>query len=445
MDLDEIEGIIETGEDQNTEFKRSVRDIAKVVTSFANSEGGKLLIGITDEGEKVPGLEEWDLNNKRANIQDEINTVEGIVETEINILDDIIVVEVEGNKDSVNKAPSGYYIRQDTLDQSMEHDQIRALMEESGDINFEQVKCREFSFPDDVNKDAIDKFLERSNISEEKVDVSSMLSYLGVAHRKEGKISVNNSGAILFGKYPERFVPNCGIQCVAFDSEDEQIEWTDKKEINSPMVLSVFEAIEFIHDNTKSKIKVEDTGRKEVKQYPTNALREVLVNAVVHRDYHNQREKTQVRVYPNRVEIKNPGGLIGTMSVEDLWTDSSVQRNPTIASVMQRMELAEEMGTGIQRITDEMEARNYPKPKFQDNGSFIVNLIGKKIPEELNERQQKFLNETKFKGTYTNSDYQEMMDISRHTAWNDLKDLAQRGIMEKRGKKRGTKYAFTQT
>jgi ATP-dependent DNA helicase RecG len=401
-----------------------------------------LIIGLQDNGDKVSGLEEWDLNDKRAKVQDAINSVEGILETSIEAVDGLIVVDVEANKDSVNKAPSDYFMRQDTIDQSMEHDQIRALMEESGDISFEQVQCRRFHFPSDIDREAIDRFLERSNISEEKVDIDSMLMYLGTAHREDGIISVNNAGAVLFGDHPERFVPNSGIQCVAYESEGESIEWIDKKELNSPAVLAVFEAIDFIHKNTTSKQRVKDTDRETVNQYPTNALREALVNAVVHRDYHNQREKTQVKVYPNRIEIRNPGGLIGNMSIDDLWTDSSIQRNPTIASVMQRMELAEEMGTGIQRITEEMTKRNYPEPDFKDNGKFVVNLIGKEIPQDLNERQKKFLRETKFSGIYTNSDYQDLMEVSRNTAWSDLKELTERDIMDKKGQKRGTKYEF---
>ena len=131
------------------------------------------------------------------------------------------------------------------------------------------------------------------------------------------------------------------------------------------------------------------------------------------------------------------------MSIDDLWKDESIQRNPNIASVMQRIELAEEMGTGIQRITEEMTDRNYPEPDFKEDGTFLVNLIGKEIPQDLNERQQKFLRKTKFSGTYINSEYQELMNVSRNTAWSDLKELTDRKIMEKKGQKRGTKYTFT--
>lgn len=442
MDKEELEDVINTGEDQTTEFKGAVRDIAKVVTSFANAEGGKLIIGLRDNGKRVSGLEEWNLNEKRGDVQDQINSVEGFFNADIEVIDGLIVVDVKPNKNTVNKAPSGYYIRQDTLDQSMEHDQIRALMEESGDISFEKVECNRFRFPDDVSQEAVDRFLDRSNISEDKVDIDSMLTHLGMAHIDGKSVIVNNAGAILFGESPERFVSNCGIQCVAYESEDATIEWIEKEELNSSAVLSVFQAIDFIHRNTKSKQRVKDTGRETVNQYPTKALREALVNAIVHRDYHNQRKRTQVKVYPNRVEIKNPGGLIGNMSIDDLWKDESIQRNPNIASVMQRMELAEEMGTGIQRITKEMTNRNYPEPDFKEDGTFEVNLVGKKIPQDLNERQQKFLRKTKFSGKYANSEYQDMMGVSRNTAWNDLKELTERGIMEKKGRKRGTTYEF---
>ncbi|MFB6099837.1 MAG: ATP-binding protein [Candidatus Nanohalobium sp.] len=446
MDKEKLQSIVETGEDQKTEFKRSVSDIAVVVTSFANAEGGKLIIGLEDDGSRVPGLEKWNLNDKRSDVQDEINTVEGVLNTNIEAVDGLLVVDVDGNKDAVNKAPSGYYIRQDTVDQSMSHDQIRALMEESGDINFEQVECRRFQYPEDVDPNAVDKFQERAKISDEEVENDSMLRHLGLAHSKEGKIEVNNAGAILFGVNPERFVPNSGIQCISFESEDDDIEWVEKKEINSPLILAVFEAINFIHSNTRSKRRVKDTGRETVNQYPTNALREALVNAVVHRDYHNQRQKTQVKVYPNRVEISNPGGLIGNMSIDDLWEDESIQRNPTIASVMQRMELAEEMGTGIQRITKEMTDRNYPKPDFVDNGKFVVNLIGREMPQDLNQRQRRAIRHLYFSEKITSSDYQEIVngEISRKTVLRDLNNLIEKGWIERRGEGSDTHYILNE-
>lgn len=439
MDLEELEALIGTKEGQKLEFKKQPSGLAKEMVAFANTNDGKILIGVDDDG-NIVGLE--DINSKKSEVQDFARNCEPPVQIDMETVNDVLIVEVEKSQ-TIHRAPDGFYSRQGPNSQKLSKEEIIAIMQERGEVTFEKMICNEFTYPDDFDKDAFEKFLERADITD-NLDEEQLLVNLGVAKEQDG-YRFTNAGVLMFSENPKRFFIQAEIVCGAYESE-EKANLRDREVIEEPMIKSIQRAEQFILGNIGKSISIEGLERKEIPEIPREALREAIVNAVMHRNYHETEESIQIDIFPNRIEVRNPGGLVEGMRAEDLGK-KSMRRNPNIANLLDKVGFAERMGTGINRIKKAMDEADLPEPDFETNSHFQVNLQRreeKKLIDlskaKLNERQKKALEVAFEKGTIDNSKYRKIADVHRQTAKRDLKDMVSKGILEKKGKTRGTHY-----
>jgi ATP-dependent DNA helicase RecG len=192
--------------------------------------------------------------------------------------------------------------------------------------------------------------------------------------------------------------------------------------------------------------------RKDVWQYPLAVVREALLNALVHRNYFEMSEKTQMKVFDEVLWIYNPGKLPWSLKVEDLKRPhSSHPRNRLIANTFYRAGLIEEWGSGIQRMTDVLQEEGLPEPDFEEQGDGFVaklygqnwNPVGPEVYESLNERQQVAVELAKG-GTVKASDLHEQFpEVSRKTITRDLQQLVDKKIFKQEGKGKGTRYSLS--
>ncbi len=193
------------------------------------------------------------------------------------------------------------------------------------------------------------------------------------------------TGILLFALYPQAFVPQLCITAVSIPGTEIGMTGTsgerfiDNKRIEGTLEQILDSALQFVRQNIKIKTIInKKTGKREDKpEYPVVAIRELLLNALIHRDYsiHTDSTPITVRIYTDRLEIENPGGLYGRMTIDQLGKVSADTRNPFIANAMEVMGLTENRYSGIPTIRAAMREAGLPEPKFEsDYGVFRATL-----------------------------------------------------------------------
>ncbi len=270
---------------------------------------------------------------------------------------------------------------------------------------------------------------------------------------KDNKLTT--SAVLLFGKNPQKFFLQTGVRCARFKGVTPA-DFIDMKIIEGNFFDLLENTEEFILSHIKKAAKIVMFKREEVWEYPPNAIREAIVNAIVHRDYliHGS---IRVGIYDNRIEINSPGKLPEPLTPKMLKEEhESILRNPLLANAFFLTKDVEQWGKGTNKIVKWCVEHGLKEPDFEDiGGGFLVKLhapedILSLIPDKtkvnlqeigLNERQIKALklmvNE---KGKMTNKQYCENFNVSRQTATRDLQELMEKNQIAEKGKGRGRYY-----
>lgn len=263
------------------------------------------------------------------------------------------------------------------------------------------------------------------------------------------------AGMLLFGKNPSIYLPRCGITFVRFEGTQVRKAGGERSygrriEVNGSLADVIKRTWDIIQEEIRIGAVVRGLKREEEWMYPPTAIREALVNAVAHRDYHIRGRAIEVRMFTDRLEIYSPGGLAGFITLDNI-VDEHFSRNPRIVSGLYQWGYIEELGLGIDLMIEEMVNAGHPVPEFRANEySFTVTFartqtrhpITQKSDElTMNERQAKVLTYLQQHDRIRNREYQDLCpDVSPETLRLDLVDLVERGILLKIGEKRGTYY-----
>ena len=217
------------------------------------------------------------------------------------------------------------------------------------------------------------------------------------------------------------------------------------------------DCILFVYRHMKVGRRIEGFVGVEYREYPQAAVREAIVNAVVHRDYSRVGQRIRVFMFDDRIEVYSPGTLPPGVSLEKMrqLESQSVLRNPIIVSVFRDLgsRYIERLGTGVRRMAAAMQAHDLPRPRFDEVGSeFRVTLMGPgerfmaetvarpAWAEGLNDRQVEAVLYVGEHGRITNRDYRDRFGVSNYTAATDLKQLVEMQIMDTAGQGRGRYY-----
>ena len=436
-------------ESESVEFKETFNDSAlKTLAAFVNSKGGSLYLGVKDDATLLSG-----------GISDEAQR--NVISKAINILGITPEVTLHSYQDSdfleVNVKPQRppvsvrgkYYQRVGNTTQEVLGDELKQLFLEGE--SWDVLTNHRFNL-NEINDEEVRKFVQsaqqqgRIPADFEEENVEEILERLELLI--QGKLT--NASMILFGSNPQQYFPSAMIRIGRF--RDEATIVADHT-VSGNLFQQVRGAEEQIKSLIRRRYEITDESfnRHDTWQYPLAAVREALLNALVHRNYFEMSVKIQIKVFDNFLWIYNPGKLPGALKVEDLKKPhSSHPRNRLIANTFYRAGLIEEWGSGIQRMTADLQNAQLPEPDFEEQGEgFITKLYGHEwtgisintdVYESLNARQQLALDYIREQGSINNSTYQELNDISRQTATRDLSDLAEKGILIQRGKGPGTYY-----
>lgn len=432
-------------EQQNIEYKQSWHDdYLKWVCGFANAQGGVILIGKNDNG-NVVGIDDY--KKLMDDIPNKIRNAIGIM-VEVNLHEETgkYFIEIVTHPYSVPISLRGrYYYRSGSTKQELTGASLNEFLLKKSGKTWDDVLEPRASF-DDIDQKTVSTFLKASeNAGRLPENEGLALPELFEKLRLTENGHLKRAALILFGKDPGKFYPNTFVKIGRFGKDDTDIKFQETEEGN---IIRLLQAVlnQLNHKFLIRPIEFEGMHRIEKGEYPVAAIREMLLNALVHRNYMGA--PIQIRVYDDKLSIWNEGTLPVGLTLEALKrSHSSRPRNPIIADVCFRGGYIDAWGRGTIKIIDTCKQAVLPEPEMKElDGGFIITLLKDNItPEQLtklglNDRQVKAVLFIKEKGKITNSEYQVLNEVSDRTALRDIEELAEKGILIKEGVKKGTTY-----
>ncbi len=366
----DLDILLHEGEGSMLEYKESFSSsLGRELVAFANSAGGKIILGVRDDG-TVAGMR--DSNDLRAKIQDLARNCDPPVKVLVEPVGKVLVVHIRESESKPVQCREGFFWRQGAGTQKLSRDEIRDFFRSEGSVRFDLTVCPKFRYPQDFDREKYDAWVGESQISH-KGRVEDVLVNIEAAERASGRLVFRNAGVLFFAKNVRHFFQQAYITCLLARGTDK-VHILDRKDFDGGIVADIEEALRFIERNTRVAYRIERLRREEIPEYPVKALREAITNAVMHRDWFNEGANVFVEIYTDRIEVSNPGGLPKGMLPSDLG-HKSVRRNPLIADLLHRIEFIEKAGTGIKRMRDEARAQGCPEPTFEATGFFTTTFL----------------------------------------------------------------------
>jgi len=359
----DLEILIQEGEGTTLEFKEGLSaSFARELVAMANTIGGRILIGVRDDG-TISGIR--DTNSMRARIQDIARNCDPPVQVILEPVGEVLAVLVRESDAKPVQCSEGFFWRQGSVTQKLSRDEIRDFFQAEGAIRFDLSPCPRFRFPEDFDRDKYKAWLDLSGISG-RPRAEDVLVNIEAAERSGGKLLFRNAGVLFFAKNVRHFFNQAYITCLLAKGTDK-VHILDRKDFDGGIVADIEDTMRFIERNTRTAYRIEGLRRENIPEYPMKALREAITNAVMHRDWFMEGANVFVELYTDRVEVSSPGGLPKGMTLADLGF-KSVRRNALIADLLHRIDFIEKAGTGIRRIRAEARAGGYPEPQFRETG-----------------------------------------------------------------------------
>jgi len=449
----ELTKLIRKGESETLEFKPSLSqkdNICKALSAFSNSGGGTVLIGVSDNG-RVVGI---DIG--RRTLEDLAGYVKentdppmfpSIKQVEIG-KKKIVAITVDESKEKPVFFKDKAYKRVGKSTHRILSSELRRLARESGTkVYWDEQVCK--ATLRDIGEEKIQQFLRRAKQERGldvnlKISIKEALSKLNLM--RNGKLT--NAAILMFAKKPQDFFLQSEVKCARFKGTTTK-EFIDMAGFSGSAYEQVDDAEKFVLKNIKKAAWIEEgkIERQEKWEYPPEAIREAITNAIVHRDYETS-SKVQVRIFDDRIEVWNPGRLPDGWTVDDLKKEhESKPFNPLLARQFFLMRYIEEWGRGTIDMIDECTKHGLPEPKFEASPTSIIVTFRKPLSQEelvkldLNERQIKAIDYVVKEGFINNKEYQDINNVSRKTATTGLTNLVKKGVFSRLGKgKRNMRY-----
>ncbi len=391
MDALEISKLIKKGESSKVQFKESVTNAYKIATemvAFSNSMGGLIIIGIDDKTGLISGLSYDEIQETNSLL---VNAASDNVRSPINIFTETVPVEAqnvllvhirEGNNKPYKDNKGIAWVKNGSDKRKVtSNEELARMLQSSGNIYAdEQIILKSTIHDLDVN--AFKKCLHRKyhekltgksfnleqllKLSVEKIfetldlnlSMKKVLQNMGLAAGEH----LTLAGLLLFGELPQRYRPVLNLQCASFvGNEISGTEFRDKENIDGHFISMFKQALGFFNRNLKKIQKGKSFNTPGVLEIPGIALEELLVNALVHRDYFIN-SSIKLFIFDNRVEIISPGKLPNTLTIENIKSGISVARNPIIHSTAQYILPYSGLGSGIIRAIS-----HYDKIDFEND------------------------------------------------------------------------------
>lgn len=422
-----------------------VEDIKKEIIAFANCKGGKLYIGVQDDG-TVSGLDNPDETSLQIS-----NMVRDAIKPDLTMFLHYETVTVDGKKIVVidiqqgterpyyiarkGLRPEGVYVRQGYSSVPATNTAIRRMIKETDGDRFEEMR----SLEQNLTFESAKKIFAERNVK----FGSTQMKTLGMV-TQDGVYT--NLGLLLSDQCVHT------IKAAVFQGTT-QSEFKDRKEFSGSLFRQMDEAYDFIDFHNQTHSTFDKLYRIDRRDYPETAVREALLNLLVHREY-SFRASTFISLYADRLEFISIGGLVSGVSLKDVTMGISVCRNSKLANVFYRLELIEAYGTGIIKIMEAYEGTGMtPKIETSDNAFKIIlpNLNAKSEPvrkmrvnPEKGAPEEIVIALAKQRGFITRKEIEMLLGIGQSSCGRLLKKMIENGLLIQEGKGKNTHYCLPQ-
>jgi len=381
MDIKALKEIIAIGEDSFTEFKEEKvhpDDLAAEMVAFANTEGGKILLGISD-GREIKGISEPDREMHRIeNISHnncELSLAISIEKIKVNARIIICIYIPKGPERPYRTNRGVYYIRTSVGKRQASRDELLKLYMASHSLYYDEFAVQSVS-TSELDILYFRKFFEsfyQRKIEDMNIDLEKLLENMKIFRRTDEKLVFTVGGYILFGKNPQNQLPLCKITIANFEGNEIGDEF-EKKELEGKLEEQIDGTDRVLNQYLKTKVKIEGFENELKSEVPKGVLREAVVNAIAHRDY-SIPSQIRIFIFNNRLEIISPGKLPNSVTLENIKLGVHAERNPLIVSYLAKMGYMTQIGTGIPRMIRLLKEHTGREPDLEERGQeFIVRI-----------------------------------------------------------------------
>ncbi|OIN92679.1 MAG: ATP-dependent DNA helicase [Comamonadaceae bacterium CG1_02_60_18] len=474
---------IQQGESKTLELKSRLPQhdqIARTMVAFANTSGGKLVVGVDDQ-RHVVGISEDDIFTLQAQITSLV-----FDRCQPTILPEIYSANLEGKLVLVvevfrgNLLPyylkaagknNGTYLRIGASNRKADFEHILELERQKRNLSFDEETCREQALQT-LNLTPLQQRFSSFGkpLNEEKLKNLKLIAW------EQGTVWPTYGLMILLG-----LLPHVRTKCARFKGTDMSI-FLDQKEYGGDLFTQLEQTETFIKNHIHLRGEIRGLQRTDTYEIPMSALREALINACIHRDYINQGRDIKVGVYDDIVNIVSPGGLPNSLTEEALMEGRSEIRNRVIARVFKELGYIEQWGSGIVRIKSACKAHGLTEPRIREKGDFVdvkfyrpvpdanesvpdtvpkvpdtgesvpdtaqkvpdttgnVPDTGKKQPVSVSTRLRTILEHIEQHGPISAPDVAKLLSVKERRARAVLKYMLDYGLLVKRGSARQTVY-----
>jgi len=434
-----LQSYLARDEGKTLEFKencKSLQHIVQTAVAFANTAGGSIVIGVRDRTKEVVGVkdplaEEERLANAFA------DGIRPLLIPDIQIHSwrdrELIVVNIPHSIGPYyvrsEGSESGVYIRLGSTNRQAGPEMIGEIRLLARNTFFDEQPCTETS-SEEVDFRAASEFFAAISHPLNSPERKS----LGLVVEYRGREVPTNGAVLLFGKNRRRLFPDVNIRCARFRGIVTS-RFIDQTEIDEYLPKAVESAVFFVERHTLQGIEIGRIRRKERSEYPSTAVREAIINAVVHADYSISGTGTKLAIFDDRIEITNPGLLPFGLTIEAALSGVSRLRNRVIGRTFRELSFIEQWGSGIGRMLAVCNEAGLKPPRFEEMGTnFRVTLFGTRIavPARPNWHNQliRYLSE---KGHISTQEAARFWKTSDRTARTRLRNLVTDGILAEMG------------
>jgi ATP-dependent DNA helicase RecG len=450
------------------------------LSAFANrTGGGVILLGLNEaQGFKIVGV------SNAHRVQEEISQI-ATSEMEPELRPEFTVEEIEGKIVVAVEVPAvpaesrpcyykpaglqkGTYIRVGNTNRLMTDYEIFGYVSARAQPVFDEEPIKDATI-EDLDHVALESYIEKLRKTRPYVAYlrqlfEQVLTDLHILRKAEGMLCPSLAGLLMFGKYPQIFEPQLVITFLHYFGTTETEEtprgerFLDNRKFEGTIPEMIETAVNHVMASIRKGSLIEGLYRRDIPEYPEEALREAIVNAVAHRDYSNyvRGSYIQIRLFADRLEIQSPGGLFGNVSEETLEEEQST-RNRTLVRLMEDFHLVENRGSGIKSMIESMRQSNLEPPRFHDKRSSFwvilrnltlmnqeaISWLNRFADVPLNDRQRLALIYLKNNKLLTNFDYQRLNHVDSVIANRELRGLVQSGLIDLHGSRRWAHYMLS--
>ncbi|MEG2017284.1 MAG: putative DNA binding domain-containing protein [Clostridium sp.] len=423
-------------ESQNVEFKREfTNDLKKEIIAFANITGGTIYIGIEDNGDII-GVNDIDsVSLKVTNmIRDSIKPdVTLFINHEIKIIENktVLAINIERGTDrpyyigEKGLKPSGVYVRQGTSSVPASENSIRQMIKETDGDKFENLR----SLNQDLTFNAAVEAFNNRNVELTNIQMKT----LGIINEDN---LYTNLGMLLSDQCSHT------IKIAVFDGTNKT-NFKDRREFEGSLLKQLNDAYEYIDLYNKTSAEFVGLQRIDHRDYSSDAIREALLNAVVHREY-SFSGSTLINIYDDRIEFVSIGGLVTGISINDIMLGISQARNGKLAAIFYRLKLIEAYGTGIVKIMDTYHTFNKkPELKVADN-AFVISLPNFNYDgnlDNINSYEAAILQYLSFNQSVTRKELEKLLQVKQTMAGRIIKSMINKKLLQPIGSGNAIRYS----